>query len=721
WKLKKRAIYFKVHKNLHVIANFIDVKKVAWDARSAIINTAGIWFKNKWVEHIYVVGPNIMLRTMLHLGLKLFPNVSLSVHATLQDAKNSYRKEGVYRGKINASDLKNIIENNQEHPIFRARNKFIDSQGNSVFTALIEPNIFVSQYTGMLTDETINFVFDFAWQNFPKIKNHYYSILDTTRAKGVTSNGRKVFAERAKEVKPYVRYRYYKFGKLLKALVKGYAFINKDFGRETVIIDDFYSTIIQVLRENTPITNTEIEPEKLTRNDLEQLTKDELINIVIAAYDDSANYKQKVLDDTQRINEGLSNIDWNQDYKVTPLNADDTLPEFYNLFQDINRIQFEAAGLINKLEFRNKDLNLLVEKRTQEIERKSSSLRSLMESYDSPVWLIDNNFNLLDLNPSFYNIIKHGFGVELAKGENILGYFNDEIKAFWKEKYELALKGRIVEFNQEYNTNENYGTYYYKVFPIKIDNNIMGCGVIGNNITDLVKTENKLKSQNKTLIKLNEELDTFIYRSSHDMRAPIATLLGLVDMVKNETDEAKRQQCFAFMNDSVQKLDGFIHEITELTKNSKYEIESTQINLKNFIDNILVELAYMSNYSKSEIQLNFSSSLTLKTDKFRLKTILKNLISNSIKYANPNKKSLVNINAIRTNDMLVIEVEDNGQGIPPHLQEKVFNMFYRANLTSKGSGLGLYIVKETVNKLNGQVELKSNYGQGTSVKVSLKA
>jgi PAS domain-containing protein len=582
-------------RKVHVISDYSELVSVPWQSRTFILNNVNDWFIESKVAHMHIINPNPWIKTIIYLASKFFEKITISLYNDLSSVLNALKEVSPIVNPITAKEIKRIINKKEDHFIFRKKASKTDENGNSVFVALIDPDIFISQYKGTLTAPLLNFVFDFAEDNFPRIDANYYSVLDTSEVNGITSEGRKIFGARSKNVKQYVKHRYYKFSRALKAIAKGYALINKDFGRETTLIDDFYVTIAQLLNKESRNKGIQTESIELNESDLAKLSKEELIQIIMTAYDDGINYKEKVIAGSKMLQKSLASINWKENFEIKPLDADATLPEFYNLFLDINRIQFEAAYLINELEYKNQDLNYLVEERTKEIEKKSSNLSSLLESYDSPIWLVDKDYKLIDLNRTFYDAIKVVYGKELSKGHVVFEHLGEDVKVFWKEKYDVALKGEVIEFNQEFFGQGKVSSFVFKVFPIRTDNEIIGCGVIANDITKLIESEQKLKNQNETLTKLNSELDTFIYRSSHDMRAPIATLLGLVEMVKNETDETKRQKCFDFMEESVAKLDGFIHEITELTKNSKYEIEKTNINFKLFLNEILGELAYLKN------------------------------------------------------------------------------------------------------------------------------
>jgi signal transduction histidine kinase len=170
----------------------------------------------------------------------------------------------------------------------------------------------------------------------------------------------------------------------------------------------------------------------------------------------------------------------------------------------------------------------------------------------------------------------------------------------------------------------------------------------------------------------------------------------------------------------VHRLDEFIEDILDYSRNIHVDIKLREINLNFFIDEILQGQDFGDSYEKLEVRLSLSSDFEVISDPLRLKIILKNLISNSCKFSNPmNERSWLSISALRVDGNFQLIIEDNGEGIREELQDKIFDMFYRASEKSKGSGLGLYIAKEMIEKLNGTIKLNSIYGKGSQFIIEL--
>lgn len=231
-----------------------------------------------------------------------------------------------------------------------------------------------------------------------------------------------------------------------------------------------------------------------------------------------------------------------------------------------------------------------------------------------------------------------------------------------------------------------------------------------------IRTYNISKS-NRELIKVNKELDRFVYSASHDLRAPLASILGLVQIGKHETNLSEKDNCLDMIDKSVNKLDAFIKEIIDYSKNQRTEIEKVNVEIKPFIDSIIEDIRFVESFKNIDVLIE-SNEDTCLVDKNRLKVILTNLIGNAFKYVDA-ENGVVKVKVKVAKSSCKVSVEDNGEGIEEEHLGKIFDMFYRADINSTGSGLGLYIVKETIEKLQGKIEVQSEIGKGTTFKFSI--
>lgn len=235
-------------------------------------------------------------------------------------------------------------------------------------------------------------------------------------------------------------------------------------------------------------------------------------------------------------------------------------------------------------------------------------------------------------------------------------------------------------------------------------------------------TNELLSAKNQELEKANQELDRFVYSVSHDLRAPLASLGGLLTICKNEVSEKDTtiRPVLEMMSASIERQELFISEILDYSLNARKELAGEEINFSELIENIAADLSFDFNTAKVQFLREVDQVSSFISDKKRLKIILMNLISNGLKYRDREKAdSFVDVSIAADNLKVKISVRDNGIGISPENQQKVFDMFYRATNISDGSGLGLYIVKEVLQKLNGQINLSSELGKGCTFELEI--
>jgi len=231
---------------------------------------------------------------------------------------------------------------------------------------------------------------------------------------------------------------------------------------------------------------------------------------------------------------------------------------------------------------------------------------------------------------------------------------------------------------------------------------------------------NALATQNVELTKINKELDSLVYSVSHNLRAPLMSVLGLINLAKSETEIDTIRHFHEMMEKSVYNLDATLKEILDYAKNARQEPAIEKIDFKEMINETLGKMQFMTGFSKIQIRVTVLDSIPFHSDFYRISIILNNLISNAIKYHDGNKENCFFNIAVTTEEQKAILVfHDNGIGINSESIDKIFNMFYRATEKMDGSGLGLYIVKEAVDKLHGDIQIESSLGDGSSFKINI--
>ena len=238
-------------------------------------------------------------------------------------------------------------------------------------------------------------------------------------------------------------------------------------------------------------------------------------------------------------------------------------------------------------------------------------------------------------------------------------------------------------------------------------------------IAKLYKSKARLKESYDKVFDLNLELDTFVYSLSHDLRSPLTSLQGLVKLASLETDLNGMKENICLMDQLLDKQDLFIKDVIALLNRRNLTPQPKLINLKAIISDAFA----LNNNHNDRILTNIIVDENLEniySDAVFVKIIVNNLISNAIKYNDPKKEHrYITVKVSSANNNIIIEIEDNGIGIPKEFQEKVFEMFYILDSGKRGTGLGLYLIKQAVNKLSGTVSLDSTYGVGSKFTVTL--
>ena len=237
---------------------------------------------------------------------------------------------------------------------------------------------------------------------------------------------------------------------------------------------------------------------------------------------------------------------------------------------------------------------------------------------------------------------------------------------------------------------------------------------------ELKQLAEEVNAKNVHLEKTNAELDRFLYSTSHDLRSPLSSIKGLVNIARMETADDKLQRYFSMMIDRVDKLDFFIKDIIDYSKNARTEVRAEPLDFELLIHEVTENLKYIEGAELIQFRNQVTIPYPVSADKNRLSIVLNNLLANAIKYHDPYKeRQWIEVQVSNSDGTLKVKVSDNGTGIDPEHHTKIFDMFYRGTFQSTGSGLGLYIVKETVAKMKGTIGLESVPGRGSSFLITL--
>jgi signal transduction histidine kinase len=231
--------------------------------------------------------------------------------------------------------------------------------------------------------------------------------------------------------------------------------------------------------------------------------------------------------------------------------------------------------------------------------------------------------------------------------------------------------------------------------------------------------ERELAEQKNQLENVNNNLNRIVYTVSHDLRAPLNSLQGLLELLTHASSEEEKQEIDSLIGKQIVSMKAYIQDVVDYNRNEKANLDVFTITISDLITDVLDSLKGSLD-DRIKIELAIPPGTSLDSDPLRLKTILSNLISNAVKYRDFKKSySEIKIGTHVEENWLCISVSDNGLGIHPKHLSRIFEMFYRATDQREGTGLGLYIVKETISKLGGNISVASELGAGSSFTLRL--
>ena len=540
-------------------------------------------------------------------------------------------------------------------------------------------------------------------------------IWDVRNVQNPTIRVRKQLIKLNYELSKYWNNRFLIVSPKYKTLVRIYKFIYQGKVEHLYFADSIKAAIDTILLNN-PIAEDQDKFEKwseIKKDELLKKSKEELVEII------EQNTKSQE-DTTHKILEAIGHISWGGKFKKVDIEVHENDPN-YGLVNAFSLLQQDVAEIIKEYKELNQNLELKVAERIVDFIDKESNLRAILDNSDRLTWLMNTRFELIDFNMAFTNEVRKRYNIIPKVNQNVLDIIpNEKERRVWRERFESALEGKPGIYLDQAKENDQDHVWEIKTFPIKEIGKIKGVSVFIEDITELKNSQFRLIEKNRDLQKVNSELDSFVYRVSHDLRAPLTSILGLISLMKIETSHEKVSEYINLQEKSIYKLDLFIKEIINLSRNSRLGITVSQIHFQELLDEIFEGQNYTKTAEQVERICSIEEGLSFYTDRQRLSIILNNLISNSLKYTNSHIKSpFVKIKVYADNADCIIEVSDNGIGISEIYLPKIFEMFFRATQEFTGSGLGLYIVKETVEKLKGKITVKSKTRQGTTFKVVL--
>lgn len=234
-----------------------------------------------------------------------------------------------------------------------------------------------------------------------------------------------------------------------------------------------------------------------------------------------------------------------------------------------------------------------------------------------------------------------------------------------------------------------------------------------------IQLQKKLNELNISLEKVHSELEKYIYRASHDLRAPLVSVLGLINVIKITENEQPTEQYLQMMEGSIKKLDYTIREIVFNASISRRIIQPEVLDIEDFFT-LAIQHQKMNHpacHVNSIISINSREDFI--SDRVLVELIIHHLIANAFRFRNTTERLILRIEVNSDKKEIKMEVADNGRGIKEEQLPQIFNMFNRSSSEIAGLGLGLYTVQEAVRKLRGTLAVTSTEGVGTTVSLTL--
>lgn len=347
----------------------------------------------------------------------------------------------------------------------------------------------------------------------------------------------------------------------------------------------------------------------------------------------------------------------------------------------------------------------------------SMRLQNVLNIFDNSFWGYDvQNKKMLYVSPGNEKVFGYPEKDFLENGDLWFQTVLDEDKPKFKEVWEKLYLGQSVQVEFRIKLPDNSIKWVEsKMAPSIVSGQLTRIDGLAIDINERKSSAAVIETNLVELKKANEELDRFVYSTSHDLRAPLLAVQGLLDLMEHHgNNKEELSEYYLTVRKVVSQMDDTIKEILDYSRNSRLNIIPEQLEVSKIIDNALSQIKQTYGNRKIEFVYAEENSVLFFTDKMRYTAIVNNLLVNAYKYTRDEEtKPFVKVTFRCDEKEGVLTVEDNGEGIAEEYREKIFDMFYRVSEKSDSSGLGLYICREITDKLNGSIEVNSVSGKGS--------
>lgn len=357
----------------------------------------------------------------------------------------------------------------------------------------------------------------------------------------------------------------------------------------------------------------------------------------------------------------------------------------------------------------------------QALLQSEANLRTVFENTDVAYVLCNTEQKVVSFNSQAAQLCFEQFGRKLRPGTNAFGYFPQNKIPDVKDAIEKSGQQGRITYEALYKTKEG-GTRWYEVSWITVaDEHTMPIGFIlaFKDITERKIADIERDRITADLVQRNKDLEQFTYMVSHNLRAPVANIMGLTDMLNSfEMDYNENQEIRNALSASIKILDQVIMDINQVLQVSRPANEKPElVFFRDLVDDIAMSLNSLIKKENAHITYDFNSFDRFAGIKSYLYSIFYNLMLNSIKYRRPDVSPELHISARKRNGQMEILFKDNGKGIEEHNLKHLFGIYKRFDTTTEGKGMGLFMVKMQVENLGGKISVESKPGEGSTFKI----
>ncbi|MDB5022748.1 MAG: domain S-box protein [Mucilaginibacter sp.] len=365
-----------------------------------------------------------------------------------------------------------------------------------------------------------------------------------------------------------------------------------------------------------------------------------------------------------------------------------------------------------------------LKKMSHTLDKSQSRLRAIFNTTDIAFLLLDSDFRVLTYNTMANHWSELSFGIRLQEGVNFVELLNKERQGPVTEMMNAALAGSSLNYETNYPLQDGSHIWYcINVDPVKdLKNHTIGLCCSATNITASKLAEQERIRMSDDLVQRNKDLEQFAYIISHNLRAPLANIIGLSKLLRlTDLSPDEKIESEEFLFQSIAKLDEIVKDLNNILQVRRDVSETKEMVIfAELVDSILIGFQLIIEQNQIKVITDFSHIHGTFTIKSYLYSIFYNLISNSIKYRQSNIPLVIEIKASTKDDKVMIIFKDNARGIDLTTRgEEVFGLYKRFHMDTEGKGIGLYMVKNQVEALGGNIRVSSKPDVGSTFSVEL--